>query len=89
MWPVDCGVVVGEDGGLCDGSEPLRGILMIHCGGNDERRVHAERARLLDVLHGEAAHLVVVSHLAPGAADRDDLLENIKQCAAAGACERA
>ena len=56
---------------------------------NDERRVRAERARFLDVLHGEAAHLVVVSHLAPGAADGDDLLKNIKQSAAAGVRERA
>ena len=46
-----------------------------HPGGrNDDAGVHAERTVLLDLVHHEAADLVVVGDLAPRAADSDDLL---------------
>lgn len=43
-------------------------------GRNNDGSMHAQRAFLLDLLHHEAGHFVVVSSLAPRAADRNDLL---------------
>ncbi len=41
--------------------------------------MHAQAALLLDLLHHEAADLVVVRRLAPRAADGDDFLRDVEK----------